>query len=524
MKLSVIPEPVSFDIKGCDTAFVLTDGVVFEGNEKTENALSDLVAFLGKVFDFMPTGGGREKIRMEISPCEPDEGYRITVQNDRIVLTGNSEKGLFYAVQTLKQLLFSADGNLPALEITDYPRFMSRGFMLDCARYFFTAEAVKQFIDMMALHKLNEFHWHLSDDQGFRCQLEGKLLLTEIGSYRSSTCLTSKPHEGYYTKAELEDIIAYAHSKYIRVIPEINSPGHVMSILAAYPELACVEREYNVSTFFGVRHDVLCLGKESTFTFMTELLDELTEIFTDGIIHIGGDEAPTVRREGCPDCQRRIRDEGLTDTAALHTYYINRIAAHLQQKGIEVRMRSDSPPESGAAEGICLQLSNMPADETARALNSGRKVILSPSAYCSLDLPYAVTSLEKCYSLNPIPDGLTDEGRSNILGIEACLWTEFIPDMIKADKMTYPRLAAICEAAWTPEEKRSYSRFLEKTKSYCNLLASQGISPYKAARATGAKPVKPSAVLYRIKRRLLCGAHNNIISDLSARKYFSEKE
>ena len=526
MKLSIIPEPVSFDIRSNSPVFILTDGVVFEGNDETENSLSDLVSFLGRVFDFMPTGGGKEKIRMELLPCEPAEGYRILVQPDRIVLTGNSEAGLFYAVQSLKQLLFQSDGNLPELQINDYPRFPSRGFMLDCGRYFFTVEAVKQFLDMMALHKLNEFHWHLSEDQGFRCQLEDKLLLTEIGSYRSNTCFGSKPHEGYYSTAQLREIIDYAHSKYIKVIPEIDSPGHVMSMLAAYPELACVDREYTVSTFFGVKHDVLCIGKESTFTFMKELFDELAEIFTDGIIHIGGDEVPTIRWKSCPECQRRMREEGLNEEKELHTYYLDRIASHLESKGIEVRMWNDNLKEKTVKSSLCWQLWNgeVSENELSDELNRGRRFILSPSEYCYLDLPYALISLEKCYSFNPLSQGLTDEGRKNIAGVEACLWTELIPDMKKADKMTYPRLAAICETAWSPEEKRSYDRFLEKLTPYSKLLNSEGILPCKAAKATPAGLSKAFGRLYWERRKLLWGAHHNIISDLAAKKFFAQKQ
>lgn len=524
MKLSIIPEPVSFNIRSENIAFVLTDSVCFEGSAETENALSDLVSFLGKVFDFMPVGGGKEKIRLEISPCEPEEGYRITIQADRILLTGNSPAGLFYAVQSLKQLLFQSDGNLPEAEITDYPRFSSRSFMLDCARYFFTTEAVKQFLDMMALHKLNEFHWHLSDDQGFRCQLEGGLLLTEIGSYRPSTCFRSKPHEGYYTKAELQEIVAYAHSRYIKVIPEIDSPGHVMSMLAAYPELGCVNREYTVSSFFGVRHDVLCPGKESTFTFMEGLFDELMEIFTDKIIHIGGDEVPTVRWKSCPDCNRRMKQELLTDEGELRTYYLNRIAAHLKKSGAEVRMWNDSQSEKGASEDICRQLWNadLNDEDIIKALNNGKKFILSPSGYCYLDLPYALVSLEKSYSLNPVPDTLTKEGRENIIGIEACLWTELIPDMLKADKMTYPRLAAVCETAWSPEEKKNYNYFTEKLTSYRELLLAQGIRPCNLSQVNPKGVKKAVGRLYWERRKLLWGAHINIMSDIYAKKFFKK--
>ncbi|MBQ7005766.1 MAG: beta-N-acetylhexosaminidase [Clostridia bacterium] len=499
IKLSIIPEPVSFKIKGDCPAFILTDGVLFEGDETTENALSDLVAFLDRVFGFISTGTGKEKIRLEISDCEPREGYSLKIEKDRILLKGNGESGLFYAVQTLKQLIFQSEGSLPEAEITDYPRFASRGFMLDCARHFFTVDAVKQFLDMTALHKLNEFHWHLSDDQGFRCRLESKLLLTEIGSYRSHTCWNSIPHQGYYTKSDLSEIVSYAHKKHIRVIPEINSPGHVMSMLAAYPHLACKEKEYTVSSFFGVKEDVLCIGKESTFTFVEEVFGELAEIFTDNVIHLGGDEVPTVRFKDCPDCQRRMKEEGLTDESELCTYYLERIALHLMKKGIEVRVR-DTKLEN---MDICRQVTSGSASYIAKELESGSRLILSPESSCFLNLPCAVTDLEKCYGFEPLPEGVTQKGEKNLIGIEACLWTELTDDMLKADKATYPRLGAICETAWSDPAKRDFSRFCDKLGSYRALLLSEGVFPdsLKNSRPRGIK--KAYGKLSFKKQRLL---------------------
>ncbi len=515
-KYTVIPEPVFFEIKGDAPAFTLTDTVSFEGVPETENSINELLSFFRDVFYFEGAGVGKEKIRLEISGEGKSEGYRLSVERDRVILAGNDEKGLFYAVQTLKQLLFQGQGSLPELEINDYPRFPVRGFMLDCGRYFFTVEAVKQFIDMMALHKLNEFHWHLSEDQGFRCRLEGKLLLTEIGSYRSHTNFNSIPHEGYYTKRDMLEVIAYAHSKYIKVIPEIDTPGHVKAMLAAYPELACFPRDFSVSDFWGVKHDVLCIGKESTFDFMKELYDELTEIFTDGIVHLGGDEVPTVRWKSCPYCQKRMQQEGMKSEAELHTYYLDRIASYLKEKGVEVRMWNDTVKEKMVDKSLTWQLwhGGMKPEDAVKELNSGRKFVISCSEDYYLDLPYALTSLEKCYTFEPEFGGLTEEGEKNLLGVEACLWSEFVPDMLTADKMTYPRLAAICESAWSPREKKSYDIFCGKLGAYYELLGCLGISP-QPLNKTSPKGVKQLAGKLWWERRKLCwGAHENIISDI----------
>lgn len=519
-KYSVIPQPRVFRVCGDEAVFTLTDNLVFECCEGSRNSLNELLGFFREVFCMEPVGFGKEKIRFEIDGEIEEEGYFLKVERDRILLRGGSEKGLFYAVQTLKQLLFSGDGKLTEMEITDSPRYGVRGFMLDCGRYFFTVEAVKQFIDMMALHKLNEFHWHLSEDQGFRCQLEDKLLLTEIGSYRSHTNFNSIPHEGYYTKADMLDVINYAHSKYIKVIPEIDSPGHVMAMLAAYPELACFPRDFSVSTFWGVKHDVLCIGKESTIDFMKEVYGELAEIFTDGVIHLGGDEVPTVRWKSCPDCQRLMKEKGMKDESDLHTYYLDTIGSFLQEKGIEVRMWNDRVKENMTDKSITWQLWNgeMKKEDVVKELNSGRKFVLSCSDYFYLDLPYARTSLEKAYDFDYEAEGLTAKGEKNILGIEACLWTEFVPDMLTADKMTYPRLAAMSENAWTPKDKKDYPSFCERLPDYYNLLGTLGVKPM---RSDGVNPRKIKRLIGNLwweRRKLTWGAHQNFMSDIMAER------
>lgn len=516
----VIPEPKSLKVLSEAAVFTLTDNVSFECCDAGENSLNELLTFLREVFSLEPLGMGREKIRFEIDASIEEEGYLLKAESDRVILRGGSERGLFYAVQTLKQLLFCTQGELPAIEITDAPRYAVRGFMLDCGRYFFTVEAVKQFIDMIALHKLNEFHWHLSEDQGFRCQLEGKLLLTEIGSYRSHTNFNTVPHEGYYTRADMLEIISYAHSKYIKVIPEIDSPGHVQAMLAAYPELACFPRDFDVSTSWGVRHDVLCVGKESTIAFMKELFDELTEIFTDGVVHLGGDEVPTLRWRACPHCQRLMKEKGMKDESDLHTYYLDTMAEHLRKKGIEVRMWNDRVKENMTDRSLTWQLWNdaMKDGEVAAELNGGRKFVLSCSRWFYLNLPYAEVSLEKAYSFEFEPEGLTDEGRRNIIGISGCLWTEFIPDMLTADKMTYPRLAAVSENAWSPKDKKDYGAFTEKLGSYYALLGSLGVRP-ESLKKTAPKGVKRLAGrLWWQRRQLTWGAYGNIISDIRAKK------
>ncbi|MBQ8504252.1 MAG: beta-N-acetylhexosaminidase [Clostridia bacterium] len=528
MKLSVIPQPDFIKIGSDEPCFELTRLCEIEAEKGTDKAEAELMRFLSAHFEGELLGTGKERLRLLLGePCAEKEGYRLTVERDCITITGNDEAGVFYGVQTLKQLLIQGSFKLPELLISDSPAFHCRGFMLDCGRYFFTKESVMHFIDLMALHKLNEFHWHLSDDQGFRCQLENQLLLTEIGSYRSHTLFNSIPHQGYYTKAEMKEIVDYAHERCIRVIPEIDTPGHVVSMIAAYPFLSCFDRSLTVATHWGIKNDVLCIGKESTFEFMESVFDELTEIFTDGVIHLGGDEVPTLRWKICPHCQRRMKQEGMKDEGELHTYYLQRIASYLQKKGFEVRMWNDRKKEKMVDSSVAWQLWNgeMDKKEVADEMNNGRGFIISAAEAYYLDLPYGQVSLKKTYEYSPFYEGITKEGRKNILGIEGCLWTEFVPDIKKAEFCVFPRLGAISEAAWTKEEKRNYAMFCEKLNGYYNVLSYHGVEP-APLKAANPKPLRKAASLLYWERRKFCwaGLYNLTDNYLVKRKYAKEEE
>ena len=523
MALSVIPQPLLFNILSDGPAVKITRLCEIEWNKGCEKAKNELIRFLTDSFEGEILGTGKERIIRSLSgSLKNKEGYNLRVKKDTVYLNATGEEGLFYAVQSLKQLLIQGGFTLPGIEITDEPRFPSRGFMLDCGRYFFTKEAVMHFIDMMALHKLNEFHWHLSDDQGFRCQLEDNLLLTEIGSYRSNTNFNTTPHYGYYTKSDMKEIVEYAHERCIKVIPEIDTPGHAVSMIAAYPFLSCFSRELTVATHWGVKHDVLCVGKESTFRFMESVFDELTEIFTDGIIHLGGDEVPVTRWKICPHCQQRIKQENLKDESELHTYYLGRLASYLQAKGIEVRMWNDRKKERMVDSSVTWELWNgeMKEDEAAEEINKGRKFLNSASEAYYLDLPYGLISLKDSYNYNPVFKNISNENESNLIGVEACLWTEFIPDMEKADFSTYPRLGAISETAWTKEENRNYDRFCEKLDGYYKVLGFYGIKPAKK-KFHSPSPVRKTADIIYWERRKLCwqGLHNLIDNYAVKKKY-----
>lgn len=526
MVLSVVPQPNFFQILSDMPCFEFTRLCEIEAGKEAENSKKELLRFAVQYFEAEILGTGRERIRLLInSDGGEKEGYSLVVEKDCVNVTGNDEAGLFYGVQSLKQLLIQGGFKLPELKIEDAPNFMSRGFMLDCGRYFFQKEAVMEFLDMMALHKLNEFHWHLSEDQGFRCRIENQLLLTEIGSYRSHTNFNTVPHQGYYTKADMKKIVDYAHERYIRVIPEIDTPGHTVSMIAAYPFLSCFDRELTVATSWGIKNDVLCVGKESTFEFMFSVFDELTEIFTDGVFHLGGDEVPVTRWELCPHCQKRMEEEGLKEESDLHTYYLERIASYLQSKGIEVRMWNDRKKERMVNSSLSWQFWNgeMKESEAAEEINSGRKFVVSASQAYYLDLPYGQVSLKKTYEYNPVFDGIKEECKKNIIGVEGCLWTEFVPDMKKAYFCTYPRLGAISETAWTKKENRNYNRFCQNLKGYYKVLSFFGIEGATQSQANPKGFKKAASLLYWERRKFCWGGLHNLIDNYTVKKKYGKE-
>ncbi len=452
MKFGIIPEPLEMSA-GTETVFTLTRLCEIEYDAASEKAYNALIKFLCDSFSMSLLGTGKEKVILRINDrLEKSEGYTLTVSEDTVLIEGKDEEGVFYGVQSLKQLLFQGNLVLPEIHIKDSPRFSYRGFMLDCGRYFFTKEAVKVFLEMMALHKLNTFHWHLSDDQGFRAQVLEKLLLTEIGSYRSHTGLNTLKHEGYYTVDDMQEIVDYAHRLCIKVIPEIESPGHTVAMIAAYPELSCLEKQIEVASDFGVKKDVLCIGKESTFEFMQCVFDELLETFTDGMLHLGSGGVPTERWKTCPHCQRRMKDENLKNESDLYRYYISRIGKNLKNKGVKVILRDGDINED--------------ADFLLQPESAESKLVVSVKDAYRLDLPYALVNLKDLYESAP---------EKNVLGVETCLWTEYVTTMQKAGYCTYPRLGAFSEIAWSEENNKNYDLFKEKLPDYYSLLQGYGI-------------------------------------------------
>ena len=403
------------------------------------------------------------------------EGYALTVSPEAIVLKAPHPTGLFYAIQTLRQLLPveverrapvpGVAWQVPCVDIKDSPRFGWRGYMMDEGRHFHGKETMLRTLDLMAMQKLNVLHWHLTEDQGWRIEIKQYPRLTEIGSVRAGTARRrftrqhdGVPHSGFYTQAEIAEIVTYAAQRHITVVPEIEVPGHALAALAAYPELSCTGGPFQVDCGFGITFDVYCAGKEAVITFLQNVLDEVVALFPSPFIHIGGDEAPKRRWKKCPDCQRRMQQEGLKDVGELHLYLTNRIAAHLAAHGRRAVVWNDAL-HAGLAESVILQYWIRNRKGVIREVQAGRDVIVSHVRGTYLDYSYNLTPLSRSYNFEPVFPELDDQDTQHVLGLEGPMWTEWVPTRARLDYQTYPRLTALAEAGWSPQHGRDYAGF-----------------------------------------------------------------
>lgn len=423
------------------------------------------------------------------------EAYKIKVAKKNVKVRASGLNGFLYAVQTLMQML----PEIPCCTIEDAPRFAYRGLHLDVARHFFDVPVIKRYIDLMALHKMNTFHWHLTDDQGWRIEIRTYPELTSRGSVRKQTLIghhhTSNeydgiPYGGHYTQDEIREVVAYAASKGITVIPEIDLPGHMLAALTAYPHLGCTGGPYELWCKWGVSDDVLCPGKPETFDFIEGVLDEIMELFPSKYIHIGGDECPKVRWEKCPDCQSLISTLGLVDDDDhsaehyLQSYVISRVEKYLNDRGRMI-IGWDEILEGGLAPNSTVMSWHGEAGGL-EAARQGHDVIMTPNTYYYLDYhqgtdldrePLGIGGylpLKKCYSYEPYVGGMTDEEKSHILGVQANLWTEYIKTEEHIHYMLLPRIAALSEVQWCDADRKDYARFLDSMDEMCGLYASLG--------------------------------------------------
>lgn len=492
----IIPKPLDVNCKG-DASFLLKDGVAViypENNQKMQDNAEFLVDYVEKQTGVKLTShagmpvDGAICLTLDLSD-DNAEAYKLIVNDKRVCISGASEAGVFYGIQTLRKSLPVAQDinvNLSAVEIYDKPRFAYRGAMLDVARHFYTVDEVKTFIDMLALHNINRFHWHLTDDQGWRIEIKKYPKLMSVASERKETVVgrwysgiyDGKPYGGYYTQDELRDVIDYAAKRHITIIPEVDLPGHMQAALTAYPELGCTGGPYEVRTIWGVSQDVLCVGNDFTLQFVKDVLSEVADIFPSEYIHIGGDECPKVRWEKCPKCQERIKSLGLKSDAKhtkeqrLQSYMIQEAAKYLKEKGKRIIGWTEIL-EGGLVPDATL-MSWIGESGGIEAAHQHHDVIMTPNTYLYFDYyqskkvedePLAIGGylpIEKTYNYEPMPKELTKEEQQYIKGVQANLWTEYIPVFFQVQYMVLPRLGAAAEVQWTDPSKKDYKDFLRR--------------------------------------------------------------
>lgn len=432
------------------------------------------------------------------------EGYALTVVPDRILVEAEDATGAFYALQTLYQLLppeivsskvENASWTVPCVEIKDWPEFVYRGLHLDVCRHFFTMDEVKQHIDMIAMHKMNTFHWHLTDDQGWRIEIKSHPKLTEIGSVRHKTLIGSyydeypqvfeeKGYGGYFTQEQAKEIVAYAAERFITVIPEIEMPGHALAALAAYPELSCTGGPFEVEPKWGIFSDIFC-PKEETFALLEDVVSEIIEIFPSEYIHVGGDEAHKDKWKKCPHCQGMIKKLNLKDEDGLQSYFITRMEKFINSKGRKI-IGWDEILDGGIAPNATI-MSWRGFRGAIAAAEQGHYSIMTPTAYCYLDYnqydPYLeqlyignYNTLQNTYSLNPIPSELSKEQQKYILGVQGNIWTEYVPDKIDLQTKQFPRAIALAEVGWTENFRKDYYNFAQRLAYHLKRLDIMGIN------------------------------------------------
>ena len=494
---NIIPQPQQV-VADASAPFTLNSNTVIyvqTNSQDMKRNATMLTSYIQEATGIRPTIGklvkGSPAIILSIDKTISNaEGYRLNSDAKQIRIAGASAAGVFYGIQTLRKSLPLCNGkatqvSIPAVHITDAPRFAYRGTHLDVARHFVTADSIRQFIDMLALHNINRFHWHLTDDQGWRIEIKKYPLLTAIGSKRAQTVIghnsgkyDGKPYSGYYTQKEIRDIVKYAADRYITIVPEIDLPGHMQAALAAYPELGCTGGPYKVWQKWGISDDVLCAGNDKVLAFIDNVLKEVTQLFPSKYIHVGGDECPKVRWKDCPKCQARIKalhleaKDGHSAEERLQSYVITHASNYLKSLGRNT-IGWDEILEGGLAEGATVMSWRGEAGGIAAA-KQNHDVVMTPNSYLYFDYyqsldkanePQAIGGylpLQRVYSYEPMPEELTAEEARHIIGVQANIWTEYMPTFKHMQYMALPRVAALSEVQWTQPQLKDYTDFTNR--------------------------------------------------------------
>lgn len=508
----IIPLPQQIDYTD-DKPFELDKNTVItypEGNEALKRTADFLAGYI-KDFTGLDLSVSHDTtgkmIRLQSSwTHDSRDAYVLKITPQEILIDGASDVGTFYGVQTLRKSIpahsTSKTVSFPTANITDFPRFEYRGAMLDIGRHMFPVDFVKKYIDLLALHNINYFHWHLTDDQGWRIEIKKYPKLTEVGSIRKETLVghlildtphqfDGKPYGGYYTQEEVKEIVRYAQDRFITIVPEIDLPGHMLAALTSYPELGCTGGPYEVGTKWGVFEDILCAGNEQTYDFIEGVFDEITELFPSKYIHIGGDEAPKTRWKVCPKCQAKIKELGLVSDnehsaeTKLQSYVVSRVEKMLQNKGREI-IGWDEVLEGELISPEVIIMSWRGTEGGIAAAQKGHKAIMAPHYNLYLDYnqgediskePLSIgeyISVRKVYDYEPVPNELTSEQAKYIIGTQGNLWTEYIETPPHAEYMLLPRLAALSEIQWTDPKQKDYPSFLKRLGNMIAIYKEKG--------------------------------------------------
>jgi len=496
-KIPIVPEPAFYSAE--EGHFTITSKTNIISNDLTGSSANYLFNYISEYYSIKPlitAKSLKSKNSIELI-CDSSEKntskYKLSVNQNKITITG-SIQGIFYGVQTLIQLMPSnkQDINIPSVRILDSARFAYRGMHLDVSRHFFSVAFVKKYIDYLALHKFNTFHWHLTDDQGWRIEIKKYPKLTETGSCRSRTLKGPYGSEiyddnkycGYYTQEQIRDIVNYASDRFINIIPEIEMPGHSMAALASYPYLGCTKGPYKVMETWGVSENVLCAGNDSTFMFMQDVLEEVMQLFPYGYIHIGGDECPKEKWHECSVCQKRMKDNNLKDEHELQSYFIKRIEKYINSKDRNI-IGWDEILEGGLAPNATV-MSWRGEEGGIAAAKSGHHAIMTPGTPVYFDHSQSknedsltnggYNSLKMVYDYEPVPAILNQDEAKLILGAQANMWTEYMNNDKKVEYMLFPRIAALSEVLWSPKLVRNWGKFETKIPELFNRYAFWNVS------------------------------------------------
>ena len=483
----VLPMPQSISLQQGEP-FVLNGDVQILAGEGLQQEAEFLQAYLKDMTDLtLPIAQKRVKkvsyIELAVSPKVTEkEGYVLYINKKGVTITGGSAAGVFYGIQTLRKSLSPDARTLTSATVTDAPRFSWRGMHLDCSRHFFSVAFIKKFLDLLAMHNMNVFHWHLTDDQGWRIEIKKWPKLVTVGSQRSGTIIGTNsdlddkiPYGGYYTQAQAREIVEYAAARHITVVPEIDMPGHMLAALASYPELGCTGGPYQVGHYWGVYKDVLCVGNEKVYQFVEDVLAEIMDIFPSEVIHIGGDETPTDKWQQCPKCQ--------AVGSPLQAHFTKRVfdflTAHNRRALGWDEILDGSPQDA-------MIMSWRGTEPGAKAAETGHDVVMTPTTFCYFDYQQAedvqfepsrcggFIPVEKVYALDPAPDSLSVEAKTHILGAQANLWTEYITNEDMLEYQALPRMSALAEVQWSQPERKDYEAFKQRLTRLTDLFERYG--------------------------------------------------